>query len=90
LELRDPLLLCPGDQFLRYMNIGLLCVQEDAFDRPTMSSVVLMLMNESVMLGQPGKPPFSVGRLNFTDQDELGLEEEYSVNFLTVSDILPL
>ncbi|RHN53264.1 putative protein kinase RLK-Pelle-DLSV family [Medicago truncatula] len=90
LELRDPLLLCPGDQFLRYMNIGLLCVQEDAFDRPTMSSVVLMLMNESVMLGQPGKPPFSVGRLNFIDQNELDLEEEYSVNFLTVSDILPL
>ncbi|CAI8587264.1 unnamed protein product [Vicia faba] len=89
LELRDPLLLCPEDQFLRYMNIGLLCVQEDAFDRPTMSSVVLMLMNESVMLGQPEKPPFSVGRLNVNDPNVLDLVE-YSVNFLTVSDILPV
>ncbi|KAL5100906.1 hypothetical protein RYX36_005233 [Vicia faba] len=71
------------------MNIGLLCVQEDAFDRPTMSCVVLMLMNESVMLGQPEKPPFSVGRLNVNDPNVLDLVE-YSVNFLTVSDILPV
>ncbi|CAK8539127.1 unnamed protein product [Lathyrus sativus] len=88
-ELRDPLLLCPEDQFLRYMNIGLLCVQEDAFDRPTMSSVVLMLMNESVMLCQPEKPPFSVGRLNVIDPNVLDLED-YSVNLLTISDILPV
>ncbi|KAI5423516.1 cysteine-rich receptor-like protein kinase 10 isoform X2 [Lathyrus oleraceus] len=90
LELRDPLLLsCPEDQFLTYMNIGLLCVQEDAYDRPTMSSVVLMLMNESVMLCQPEKPPFSVGRLNVIDPNVLDLEE-YSVNLLTISDILPV
>ncbi|CAJ2635250.1 unnamed protein product [Trifolium pratense] len=91
LELRDPLLLCPEDQFLRYMNIGLLCVQADAFDRPTMSSAVLMLMNESVTLGPPEKPPFSVGRLNVNDPNVLDSKDcSVDYNFLTVSDILPL
>ena len=86
----DPLLSdsCPEDQFLRYINIGLLCVQEDAHDRPTMSSVVLMLKNESATLGQPERPPFSVGRFNVNDGNGPDCEE-YSVNFLTVSHILP-
>ncbi|CAL5344628.1 unnamed protein product [Camellia sinensis] len=54
LELIDPLLTesCDLDEFLRYMHIGLLCVQEDAYDRPTMSSVVVMLKSEVVTLSQ--------------------------------------
>ncbi|KAH9723226.1 cysteine-rich receptor-like protein kinase 10 [Citrus sinensis] len=46
LELVDPLLTDTSfsdDEFSRYIHIGLLCVQEDAFDRPTMSSVAPML-----------------------------------------------
>ncbi|PRQ28544.1 putative protein kinase RLK-Pelle-DLSV family [Rosa chinensis] len=63
LELIDPFLVgsCDSDEFLRYLHIGLLCVQEDAYDRPTMSSVVLMLKSETVNLSQPGKPAFSIG-----------------------------
>ncbi|KAL2349524.1 hypothetical protein Fmac_003524 [Flemingia macrophylla] len=59
LELIDPLLCdsCPGEEFLRYMHIGLLCVQEDAYDRPAMSSVVLMLKNESATCESPEMPP---------------------------------
>ncbi|KAJ0102730.1 hypothetical protein Patl1_04508 [Pistacia atlantica] len=34
---------------LRYVNIGLLCVQESAKDRPTMPEVVSMLMNQTVI-----------------------------------------
>ncbi|TKY71216.1 Cysteine-rich receptor protein kinase 10 [Spatholobus suberectus] len=90
LELIDPLLSisCPGDQFLRYMHIGLLCVQEDAYDRPTMSSVVLMLKNESATLDQPERPPFSVGRFIANDRNEPDCEA-CSVSFVTVSDISP-
>ncbi|KAK2631103.1 hypothetical protein EUGRSUZ_L03398, partial [Eucalyptus grandis] len=45
LELVDPLIIdsCCMEEFRRYMQIGLLCVQEDAYDRPTMSSVVVMM-----------------------------------------------
>jgi hypothetical protein len=56
-----------------------------------MSSVVLMLMNESVILGPPEKPPFSVGRLDVNDPNVLDMDDSsVNYNFLTVSDILPL
>lgn len=77
----DPLVAesCPEDQFLKYMNVGLLCVQEDAYDRPTMSSVVLMLKSESPTLVNPERPPFSVGRINDNNHEELE-SEEYTIN----------
>ncbi|KAK3188269.1 hypothetical protein Dsin_027830 [Dipteronia sinensis] len=88
LELMDPLLgdTCFPGEFSRYIRIGLLCVQQDAFDRPTMSSVVVMLKAETVTLRQPERPAFSMGR--FTDHREANAND-CSVNALTVSDILP-
>ena len=44
---------------IRYVNIGLLCVQESAEDRPTMSDVVSMLINEAAPLPPPKQPAFS-------------------------------
>ncbi|CBI35387.3 unnamed protein product, partial [Vitis vinifera] len=60
-ELMDPGLeeTLPTHILLRYINIGLLCVQESADDRPTMSDVVSMLGNESVRLPSPKQPAFS-------------------------------
>ena len=37
------------EKVLRCLHIGLLCVQQSPVDRPTMSSVVLMLSYESVL-----------------------------------------
>ena len=84
----DPLLMesCDLDEFLRYMHIGLLCFQDDAYDRPTMSSVVFMLKSESVTLSQPERPAFSVGRLN--DHYETN-DKDYSINELTISVVMP-
>ncbi|XP_045826094.1 G-type lectin S-receptor-like serine/threonine-protein kinase RKS1 [Trifolium pratense] len=42
---------------LRCIQIGLLCVQENAMNRPTMSEVVFMLCNETPVC-QPQKPAF--------------------------------
>lgn len=39
--------------------MGLLCVQECADDRPTMSTVVSMLSNEGCSLPEPNKPVLS-------------------------------
>ena len=55
LDLLDP---CLGDSYsrnevIRCIHIGLLCVQEDPADRPTMQSVVLMLNSYSVTLPLP-------------------------------------
>ncbi|KAL6314057.1 hypothetical protein AAG906_011792 [Vitis piasezkii] len=59
LELMDAMV---GDTFqpsevLRSIHVGLLCVQHCADDRPSMSSVVLMLSSE-VALPQPREPGF--------------------------------
>ncbi|KAJ0764184.1 putative protein kinase RLK-Pelle-DLSV family [Helianthus annuus] len=48
---------CVIPEVLRSIHIGFLCVQNDAKDRPTMLSVVLMLVCESV-LPQPKHPAF--------------------------------
>ncbi|CAL5408458.1 unnamed protein product [Camellia sinensis] len=73
LEMIDPLLMksCDLDEFLRYMHIGLLCIQEDAYDRPTMSLVVVMLKSEAVTLSQPERPAFS----RLFSVSEQGLDE---------------
>nr|XP_048325996.1 cysteine-rich receptor-like protein kinase 15 isoform X2 [Ziziphus jujuba var. spinosa] len=65
LELMDPLLQdsCAANEFMRYVHIGLLCVQEDAYNRPTMSSVVHILKSETISRSQPERPAFSVGRI---------------------------
>ncbi|KAL0012448.1 hypothetical protein SO802_007556 [Lithocarpus litseifolius] len=88
LELMDPLLTnsCSPDEFLRDIHIGLLCVQEDAYYRPTMFSVVQMLKGQAVTLCRPERPAFSVGR--FTDHYETN-HNSCSVNGLTSSGVLP-
>ncbi|KAF3772757.1 Cysteine-rich receptor-like protein kinase 25 [Nymphaea thermarum] len=45
-----------SDQMLRCLQIGFLCIQEDAATRPTMSRVVLMLGNDSFVLPLPTQP----------------------------------
>ncbi|XP_050288716.1 cysteine-rich receptor-like protein kinase 10 [Quercus robur] len=88
LELMDPLLIDSfnRDEFLRYVHIGLLCVQEDASDRPTMSAVVVMLKSETVSLSPPERPAFSMGR--FTDNNETD-PNCLSVSGLSISSIRP-
>ena len=45
------------DEVLRCIHIGLLCVQQSPADRPSMSSVVLMLGSENE-LPQPKQPGY--------------------------------
>ncbi|URE23373.1 receptor-like protein kinase [Musa troglodytarum] len=62
LEMVDPALdgHCQGSDLLRCMQIGLLCVQENPNDRPTMSTVVTMLNSGIAFLQAPGRPAFYV------------------------------
>uniref|UniRef100_A0A0A9TL30 Uncharacterized protein n=1 Tax=Arundo donax TaxID=35708 RepID=A0A0A9TL30_ARUDO len=43
---------------MRCINIALLCVQENAADRPTMSDVVAMLSSTSMALPEPKHPAY--------------------------------
>ncbi|MED6209684.1 hypothetical protein PIB30_057160 [Stylosanthes scabra] len=50
-----------GNEVMRCIHVGLLCVQEDLADRPNMSSIVLMLDSYSVTMPTPSEPAFFVG-----------------------------
>ncbi|CAL0320710.1 unnamed protein product [Lupinus luteus] len=49
------------NEIMRCIHIGLLCVQQNVAERPTMASVVLMLNSNSVALPVPLEPAFFVG-----------------------------
>ncbi|KAF7836272.1 Cysteine-rich receptor-like protein kinase 10 [Senna tora] len=74
---------------LKCVHIGLLCVQEDAADRPTMSLVVVMLASDTMTLPNPKKPAFSVGRMTKDDSSTSKTSKDPSVNEVTVSHIVP-
>ncbi|XP_042373316.1 receptor-like serine/threonine-protein kinase SD1-8 [Zingiber officinale] len=60
LELLDET-ICPSfsmEQVIRCINIGLLCVEERCEDRPTMTSILLMLGSENTLLPEPRQPGF--------------------------------
>ena len=79
---------CFQNEFMRYIHIALLCVQEDANLRPTMSSVVSTLKSEAPTLSQPQRPAFISTRR--TSHQETIAVNSFSVNAgMTVSDLLP-
>ncbi|XP_058210769.1 G-type lectin S-receptor-like serine/threonine-protein kinase At4g27290 isoform X1 [Rhododendron vialii] len=85
-DLKDPILedISSTNTLLRYINIGLLCVQESAADRPTMSDVVSMLSNEASFLPSPKQPAFSFS-MSVLDQSPHKHPEICSENDMTMS-----
>ncbi|CAD5328799.1 unnamed protein product [Arabidopsis thaliana] len=59
-ELIDPFIKedCKSDEVIRYVHIGLLCVQENPADRPTMSTIHQVLTTSSITLPVPQPPGF--------------------------------
>lgn len=53
---------CVVSEVLRSIHVALLCVQHHANDRPTMLSVVLMLVSEGA-LPEPKQPAFFTGEI---------------------------
>ncbi|KAF8409399.1 hypothetical protein HHK36_005475 [Tetracentron sinense] len=87
LELIDPMLCFPPSMtmMLRYINVGLLCVQENAADRPTMSDVVSMLSNELSPLPTPNQPPFLAERSVIEANSHMNRTGACSLNGVTIS-----
>lgn len=87
-ELIDPSMdeFCPQDEILRCIHVGLLCVQDLASDRPTMSDVVAMLSNDSMALPKPKQPAFFVSSID--DREKAGIPEtmsEGSTNYVPIT-----
>ncbi|KAL6330201.1 hypothetical protein AAG906_040122 [Vitis piasezkii] len=75
---------CDVAEFLRCVNVGLLCVQEDPSDRPVMSNVVFLLGSETATLPTPKQPAFTVRRGVFSTASSSS-KPETCTNELTVS-----
>ena len=87
LKMVDPLLdeAYPANEVSRCIQIGLLCVQEHAIDRPTMSTVVFMLGNDT-HLPSPKQPAFILkGTYNSTYRSTSATSN--SINEITLSKI---
>ncbi|KAI8548191.1 hypothetical protein RHMOL_Rhmol07G0253600 [Rhododendron molle] len=91
LDIVDPFLrdhesfLAP--QVLRCIHIGLMCVQEFATDRPTMSKVAFMLCNETTLLS-PKQPAFIMnGVRRHPDSSSTSAGAASSVNDVTLTTI---
>ncbi|WOH16596.1 hypothetical protein DCAR_0936154 [Daucus carota subsp. sativus] len=67
---------------MRLIHVGLLCVQESAADRPTMSDVLLMFSNEHSQVVPPKRPAFTSGGSSGFEIDK---DNNVSVNTLTAS-----
>uniref|UniRef100_A0A0D9XVB8 Uncharacterized protein n=1 Tax=Leersia perrieri TaxID=77586 RepID=A0A0D9XVB8_9ORYZ len=70
-------------EIMRCINIALLCVQENAADRPTTSEVVAMLSNKTMNLPEPKHPAFFNMRL--TNEEASTVVVASSVNGITLS-----
>ncbi|KAJ7948963.1 putative Receptor protein kinase [Quillaja saponaria] len=88
-DLMDPRLnsSCINLQMLRCIHVALLCVEESADDRPTMSDVITMLTNESATLPLPTKPAFYTRKKATEAQTFPRKLKDDSINELSISNI---
>ncbi|KAA8521222.1 hypothetical protein F0562_011941 [Nyssa sinensis] len=86
-ELMDPTLCDTFNkyQLLRCIHVGLLCVEDCALDRPTMSDVISMLTNDSMTLPSPKKPAFFIGSIVVEEDSQSNKLENCTVNGLSIS-----
>ncbi|KAK1425057.1 hypothetical protein QVD17_20400 [Tagetes erecta] len=83
LDIIDPTLKAGSylHDIIKNIHIGLLCVQKDIINRPTMDSVVLMLHSYSVTLPAPLEPAFFISS---TNSNSLSTS---SINEVSISDV---
>ncbi|KAJ8767215.1 hypothetical protein K2173_013612 [Erythroxylum novogranatense] len=89
---------CLTNEIHRCMHIGLLCVQEDPAQRPTMTAVGLMLNSSSFDLPLPKRPAFfilsriessmSIEGIDKSDQSKRKLVQ-HSVDELPITSVYP-
>ncbi|KAJ6885617.1 cysteine-rich receptor-like protein kinase 10 [Populus alba x Populus x berolinensis] len=85
------------NEITRCIHIGLLCVQEDPNDRPTMTTIVLMLSSFSITLPLPREPAYFVksrNSLSFPimepDSDQsTSKSKSLSANDMSITELYP-
>lgn len=77
------------NEIMRCIHIGLLCVQENVDDRPTMSSVLLMLSTTSLTLQLPSQPPFYINTIRSNSSEQENNQVEASENEASITELFP-
>ncbi|XP_009134312.1 cysteine-rich receptor-like protein kinase 38 isoform X3 [Brassica rapa] len=88
----DPVLSrTPTNEILRFIHIGLLCVQENVAKRPTMSLVIQWLSSDTIAIPLPTIAAFTTTELHRTDamNQAKGEAGTLSLNKLSVSELSP-
>ncbi|KAK2975478.1 hypothetical protein RJ640_001423 [Escallonia rubra] len=89
LKLQDPAAGDVENQLLKTIHVGLLCVQESATDRPTMSVFSSMLSSDSRQLPAPNQPAFFTGRTFLKSTPVESKSNEISVNYVSITEMEP-
>ncbi|CAL4932594.1 unnamed protein product [Urochloa decumbens] len=74
-------------EMMRCIKIALLCVQENAADRPTMADVVAMLSSETTIMAEPKQPAYFNVRVG--NEEASITTESCSINDVTISVTTP-
>ncbi|GJX66786.1 hypothetical protein Tco_0301129 [Tanacetum coccineum] len=89
LELKDPIVesTCVVQQFSRTIHVALLCVQDSAIERPTTSDMISMLLNDTISLPTPNKPPYAMvrGQSMSTSNGRNSEPKDFSVNNMSIT-----
>ncbi|KAJ0250219.1 Gnk2-homologous domain-containing protein [Hirschfeldia incana] len=88
----DPVLSrTPTNEILRFIHIGLLCVQENVAKRPTMGLIIQWLGSDTVAIPLPTIAAFTTIELHRTDamNQAKGEAGTLSLNKLSVSELSP-
>ncbi|XP_010439226.1 PREDICTED: cysteine-rich receptor-like protein kinase 15 [Camelina sativa] len=96
LDLVDPIIVenFQSSEVVRCIHIGLLCVQENLVERPTMPTIFMMLTSNTVTLPVPRQPGFLVqSRLGNdpldSDHQQRGSLFQGSVDSESITDLYP-
>ena len=89
MEIVDPSLgeLYLVNEVVRCIQIALMCVQEYATDRPTMSAVVFMLGNYDAAVPSPRQPAFLLQRTYTAGDPSPSTEGAKSMNDVTCTSV---
>ncbi|KAK3152574.1 hypothetical protein QOZ80_2BG0160870 [Eleusine coracana subsp. coracana] len=80
----------PRGEVLKCINIGLLCVQQNPTDRPSMSAIVVMLGSDTVSLEAPYRPAYVLDRSrSYTQTTELVKEPPCSEPHSSITELHP-
>ncbi|KAB2079274.1 hypothetical protein ES319_A06G220900v1 [Gossypium barbadense] len=85
------------NEFIRCIQIGLLCVQEDPAERPTMATIAMMLNSYSVTLPVPNQPAFFCNSRTQGKMPNMELESDqstsrstpWSINEVSITELDP-